>query len=824
MIFQPSNIPVSLEKNIELQVRSGGAALGHIVILAVLVANTPLLQQTSGRSTFYVGLVLFSNLLRLWICRSGKPPNVLIQSPLWLKIFSGLIIATGLGWALLVHFVFLNSGSENFHTLLCFIFIAGLSSGAASSLSPSRNLGHVFTAIVLLGPAYTLFTSDKSDDTVLGSIFIFYFLFMQVQIVAQAATHRKMIERERQFKLLASSIFEGVALHDGENYIIVNSAFTELTGYETEELVGCPVTKILPEFELERIQAIRDSGNENTFIAQFLKKDGTLFFGETIGRNTIYNQKKARLMCIRDVSERLKTEETERKAHLEIQNIAISRAKVAVEASKLKSEFLANMSHEIRTPLNGIIGTSELLLETALDINQEKYAQVIQDSAESLLVIINDLLDFSKIEAGKMHLEEVEFDLIRLVESQVDLLSVKAFEKRLLLKSYVDPALRGMVVGDPVRLAQIILNLLGNSIKFTFDGSVGIWVKKVSSEYGKMKLHFAIRDTGIGMNEQVIKKLFQPFTQGDGSTARRFGGTGLGLSICQQLVNAMEGEIGVNSQLDTGTEFWFTVNLLETSQNFRSPSLKPLRVGIQILDSELQETITKYLNAWGLLTEILAPGVSASKSWDVLVIDEKALASGFQADPNRSLLIREYSPLSNLARDGFPDFSIQRPVKQSELYDEIQRMISGASSWKVDGPEDNAASHSNLSSITRKKKILVADDNQTNQMLAAANLNKLGYQYRIVENGREVIEALGQERFDLVLMDCQMPEMDGYEATRLIRIENKQSGLHQKIIALTANAMKEDELKCLNAGMDDYLSKPLRREALAKMLVKWLPS
>jgi signal transduction histidine kinase/CheY-like chemotaxis protein len=389
----------------------------------------------------------------------------------------------------------------------------------------------------------------------------------------------------------------------------------------------------------------------------------------------------------------------------------------AQKAARTKAEFLANMSHEIRTPLNGIIGIADLLAEMPLGEQQAKYTEIIRSSGQGLLTIVNDILDFSKIEAGKLDLEVIGFNLTTLVQTQVNLLENAAKEKGLMIMTKIDPSLQGHFNGDPGRIGQILLNLVGNAIKFTSSGFVSIRVTQVESTDSLAQyVKFEVQDTGIGIPDEAMQKLFRPFTQADGSTARRFGGTGLGLSISKRLAELMGGQIGAQSEPGKGSTFWFTVRL------------------------SAAEKVAKAI--------------------------------------------------------------------QAELAHESGKSATQASSQ---------------TQVDRSKyRILVAEDNSVNQMVALAQLKKLGYSAQAVANGREAVDAFLTGSFDLILMDCQMPEMDGFEATQKIREHEANGGKKIPIIALTANAMKEDEEKCLKVGMNDFVSKPVKQEQLCEKLERML--
>ncbi|MBX3343608.1 MAG: PAS domain S-box protein [Nitrospira sp.] len=668
---------------------------------------------------------------------------------------------------------------------------------------------------------------------------------------------------EMQFRQVVDSAPNGLLMIDPHGTIMmVNKQVEAMFGYSREELLGNRVEMLMPE---------RFRSNHSTYRRGYfsgptsramgvgrdlpgLRRDGSEFPVE-IGLNPIDTpQGRLALASIVDISGRKRMEDALAKAaeDLEEKNRELSKTRdMALRAGQAKTDFLATMSHEIRTPMNGVLGMTTLLLDTTLTAEQRDYLQTLRSSSESLLRIINDILDFSKIEAGKFTIEHIPFDLRLTIEDTLDILAPTAQGRQLELVGLIDAQTPRTVVGDPGRIRQILTNLVGNAIKFTEHGEVLIQVLQTDEDPGSVVLRFEVIDTGIGLSPEAQAKMFQAFTQADSSTARKYGGTGLGLTICKRLVELMGGTIGLQSFAGQGTCVWFTIRL--GTHTDAAPAVPPIPSGLDLTglrvclvdDNATNRSLLQYhVSAWNMHHEsavdgpsalaLLRRGVEEGTPFDVAIIDMYMpemngleLCRLIKQDPalrKTHLIMLTASGQrgdSLAAQEAGAAAYLTKPIRERHLADCI-RLIFGRDDAK-EQPAPFLTRHTITEAIAREApRLLVVDDNPVNQKVAVKMLEKLGCRVDLAGNGMEALAAICRHQYPLVFMDCQMPDLDGLETTRLLRSQEKP-GEHLPVIAMTANAMEGDRESCLKAGMDDFISKPIITSDLKKILARWVP-
>jgi PAS domain S-box-containing protein len=682
-----------------------------------------------------------------------------------------------------------------------------------------------------------------------GDSYLFCFL---TNITDRKRAEQALRDSEERFRSIVETTEDWIWQIDVDGCVLyANPAVEDILGYPAEQLLGTRILCHLHEEQRAHVEAslsqvVTKKGAWSNLLMRWRHKDGS----------DRYTQSNA-VPIFDDSGELIGYRGSDHDITLlkrYEQNLEEAKLK-AEAANQAKSEFLANMSHEIRTPMNAVIGLTSLVLNTRLSAQQREYLELMKSSADSLLRLLNDILDFSKMEARKLELDPIEFDVREAVGNTLKTFAATASERRIELTCHVAPSVPAVLVGDPGRLAQIIVNLTGNALKFTRQGEVVVRLAAEPQAGQGTLLHISVADSGIGMSEEQQATIFQAFQQADSSTTRQFGGTGLGLSIVSQLVALMDGSIRVESALGTGTTFHVVVRLgLPERQPLATGAQQPLALkGMPVLvvdDNRSNRLIlAEILTSWGMRPALAAGGQQALEEMrqqaalgtpfplvlldaDMPQVDGFDVAAAIEAAPELDgacvMMLSSSDVSAEIARCnalGVTCF-VRKPVKQSELFDAIVTAANSAPHQAAGASEDSALPSA---PPPRKLNVLVAEDHPVNQVLMAAILNGRGHAFSIANNGLEVLRLLertpgGQPPFDVVLMDGQMPVMDGYQATREIRRRERGTGKHLRIIAVTANAMKDDRDRCLAAGMDDYVSKPVDADELLERLESASPA
>ncbi len=685
-------------------------------------------------------------------------------------------------------------------------------------------------------------------------LFAFVALLLLLFFAGANAIHhfyRNLRRSEQRFRTLFEKSSVAYLLIENGRFVDCNQATADMLRCTREEVLDTPPHELSPEFQPDgsrsdnsaamRIRQALDTG-ATRFEWMHRRMDGSDFTVEVVLTRLELGGKTVVFTAWHDIEDHKQA-----LAKLEQQTARANElADRAEEANRAKSDFLANMSHEIRTPMNGVIGMTNLMLDAPLDDEQRERALTIKNSAESLLSIVNDILDFSKIEAGKLELEVLEFDLGSLLADFADTQAYRADEKGLELICPDGPLQDRWYRGDPGRIRQILTNLVGNAIKFTEQGEVAVSCEPLECHEAHCLLRFTIRDSGIGLDAEQQARLFQKFTQADSSTTRRYGGTGLGLSISKQLVELMGGDIGVDSAAGEGSRFWFALPLEKVQPRSPAPRSDHLR-GHRLLvvddNATNRQLLDQLLDVWQIEHALAADGPTALQAlqqaadlgapFDIALLDmQMPDMDGLQLGLNiredarvsatRLVLLTSQGRRGDGARlraAGFDGY-LNKPINQSEFYDALLQVAG------IEAPGERLVTRHSIREQSRfRARVLVVEDNSTNQLVARGMLQKLGVKVDLAGDGEEALQALAHLPYDMVFMDCQMPVLDGYEATRRIRSPRSRVRDHAvPVVAMTANAMQGDRERCLAAGMDDHIAKPVDPDKLRGALEQWLPT
>ncbi len=661
------------------------------------------------------------------------------------------------------------------------------------------------------------------------------FIAIKQDITERKQSELEIVQQKQYFETLVQTSPIAVVILDMYHCIVdCNVAFERLFGYSKAEALERNLDDLIVPSEdfaqaEQYTQEVKDGGVVHGF-TQRKNKNGQLLDVEFFGVPIIVQEEQVAILALyHDISD------------------LVDAQRDAESAARAKAEFLANMSHEIRTPLNAIIGMTGLLLETSLDSEQQDYAKTVRTSGDALLAIINDILDYSKIEAGKMELEQQPFDVRELVESGLDLVASRAAEKGIELAYLLDSDVPGAVIGDATRVRQVLANLLSNAVKFTDQGEVVVRVESKSLTEERYTMHFSVQDTGIGIPEDRMDRLFASFSQVDTSTTRKYGGTGLGLAISKQLVELMDGEIGVDSRVGEGSTFHFTFDTSKAPDSFKAHVIQaqPILEGRKVLIVDDNATnrliLIRQTKSWGLDPRAAASGeealewVRSGEKFDFAILDMQMpemdgamLAEKLHAHHGAGdlplILLTSLGGWEMVPEGTLFAARLNKPIKPSMLLDAITKVMGSKQEQDVIRVRQSPAS-SDFDALMGERHplhILLAEDNIVNQKVATRILEKLGYRADVASNGLEVLDALKRQHYDVILMDIQMPEMDGVEATQQI-LRDYSSAERPRIVAMTAHALEGDRENYLKQGMDDYVSKPIRVQMLIDALERCQP-
>ncbi|WP_020166507.1 MULTISPECIES: response regulator [Methylotenera] len=667
-------------------------------------------------------------------------------------------------------------------------------------------------------PVSVLSSPRKEGDEIIGAVITFR------NIEKEISTKKNLLNHASKMRALleSSPISVRIVSRKTDKILFANHSYAELFSLNFNEVLGKnPLSYYQnPEVYVEVKNRLDEGEVIKNLLVEFKRDSQPNAWLSATYMNMDYEGESASIGWFYDVTE-------------------LRGAKqLAENAVKIKSEFLSTMSHEIRTPMNGVIGMIDLLAETPLNDEQIDYVNTIKDSSNALLDIINDILDFSKIEAGMLQIVKKEFSIIALVESCIDLLAHRAQEKNLIFTYFIDPSLPTTLIGDAGRVRQILINLLGNAIKFTEVGTVTLNVIHQNNVNDLYNVGFVIEDTGIGFDQNTRANLFKPFSQADGSITRKYGGTGLGLSITKRLVEALHGIIEVESELNQGSKFSFSIGFPvgEAKTQLQCCSfIAGHEILILAADCHEKNTLARYLYSWNLkpticdIQELLNGNAQIDSKYKLAILIgqkiEPLVINKLKADNQdlKILVMRDFDLVDALESDNIYTLKLSL-LKQSTFFNTIISIFDRRKKQvKVGAERRKVTTMNNSNQTSMSGHILLVDDNEFNRKVALKQLDKLGCSVTVAIDGHQAFDYYRNTNFDLILMDCHMPIMDGYQATAYIRNVELSTGIHIPIIAMTANAMLGDKEICLNAGMDDYLSKPILISELSSILLKWLP-